>query len=70
MDFGGFSELDTLSLNYLETECLDLPNVFGAPLQSSHTTAGGVNQEGGAPKKDVKTDAGEASEDKRDNANG
>lgn len=65
---GGFTELDTLSLNYLETECLDLPNVFGAPLQSSHTTAGGANNEGGAPTKDVKTDAGEASEDKRDNA--
>ena len=65
---GGFTELDTLSLNYLETECLDLPNVFGAPLQSSHTTAGGTNNEGGAPTKDVKTDAGEASEDKRDNA--
>ena len=63
---GGFSELDTLSLNFLETECLDLPNVFGAPLQSSHTTAGGGNQEGGAPIKDVKTDDGEASEDKRD----
>lgn len=65
---GGFSELDTLSLNYLETECLDLPNVFGAPLQSSHTTAGSIDQEGGAPTKDVKTDDGEASEDKRDNA--
>lgn len=63
---GGFSELDTLSLNFLETECLDLPNVFGAPLQSSHTTAGDNAQEGGAPTKDVKTDDGEASEDKRD----
>lgn len=63
---GGFSELDTLSLNFLETECLDLPNVFGTPLQSSHTTAGDSEQEGGAPIKDVKTDDGEASEDKRD----
>lgn len=62
---GGFSELDTLSLNYLETECLDLPNSFGSPLQSSHTQSG---KEAGGQTKDVKTDDGEASEDKRDGA--
>lgn len=43
----GFSELDTLSLNFLEQECLNITNKF-IPLQSSHTQSGTV----GAPTKD------------------
>ena len=67
---GGFSELETLSLNFLEVECLDLPNTFGPPLQSSHTASGEPGSEGGAPTKDNDeiTDDGEASKDKRDKA--
>lgn len=61
-----FSELETLALNFLETECLDLHNKF-IPVQSSHTTAG--SDTGGAPTKDSDelTDDGESSKDKRDN---
>ena len=61
-----FSELETLALNFLETECLDLHNKF-IPVQSSHTTAG-TSDTGGAPTKDADeiTDDGEASREKRD----
>ena len=59
-----FSELDTLALNFLENDCLDLHSKF-IPVQSSHTTAG--TGEAGRPEQDVKTDDGEASEEKRDN---
>lgn len=61
-----FSELETLALNFLETECLDLHNKF-IPVSSSHTQSGsGTN---GAPTKDSDelTDDGEASRDKKDN---
>ena len=63
-----FSELETLALNFLETECLDLHSKF-IPVQSSHTTSG--SDTGGAPEKDTDelTDDGEASKDKRDKAN-
>lgn len=60
-----FSELDTLALNFLENDCLDLHSKF-IPVQSSHTTAGDSNGEAGRPEQDVKTDDGEASEEKRD----
>ena len=64
----GFSERETLSLNFLENECL---NVEFKPVQSSHTTAGGDNEGGGQTKSDTEiTDDGEASKDKRDAANG
>ena len=43
---------------------LDLKNKF-IPVSTSHTQSG--SDTGGAPEKDVKTDAGEASEEKRDN---
>ena len=62
-----FSELETLALNFLETECLDLHNKF-IPVQSSHTTAGTGSDTGGAPTKDNDeiTDEGEASREKRE----
>ena len=71
----GFSEKQTLALNYLENECLD---INFTPVQSSHTTAGGVGNEGGGQTKstsggsgeDALTDDGEASQDKRDTSNG
>lgn len=65
-----FSELDTMALNFLENECLDLHSKF-IPVQSSHTTAGG-SETGGAPEKDADeiSDDGEASKEKRDRANG
>ena len=60
-----FSELETLALNFLENECLDLHSKF-VPVQSSHTTAG--SDTGGAPTKDNDeiSDEGEASRDKRE----
>ena len=61
-----FSELETLALNFLENECLDLHSKF-VPVQSSHTTAG-TSDTGGAPTKDTDeiSDEGEASRDKRE----
>lgn len=61
-----FSELETLALNFLEIECLDLHTKF-VPVQSSHTTAG-TSDTGGAPTKDSDeiTDDGESSREKRD----
>lgn len=65
-----FSELDTLALNFLENDCLDLQNKF-IPVKSSHTTSGS-SETGGAPTKDPDdlTDEGEASIDKKDKSNG
>jgi hypothetical protein len=69
----GFSEKETLALNFLESECL---NLNFTPVQSSHTTSNSGDDEGGAPEKstsggvDSITDSGEDSQDKRDNANG
>lgn len=72
-NLNGFSELDTISLNFLEEQCLQLTSKF-VPLQSSHTQTGAedVNATGGAPQKDSSdlTDDGEASRDKKDKANG
>ncbi len=45
----GFSELETLALNYLENDVLKLHEKF-IPLQTASTQSGG-NSEGGAPKK-------------------
>lgn len=65
----GFSELETLSLNFLENDILKLHEKF-VPLQSSNTMNTGDLQktEGGAPtKSDTEiTDDGEASKDKKD----
>jgi hypothetical protein len=67
----GFSELDTLALNYLENECLQLRDKF-IPVQSSHTQSGSMDDKAGAPTKDESdlTDDGEKSRDKRDRAKG
>lgn len=66
--FNGFSEMQTLAMNFLEIDCLGLDEKF-IPPQSANTQSGSSNT-GGAPEKDVKTDDGEASEDKRDKSNG
>lgn len=64
----GFSELDTLSLNFLGNEILDLPNRFKV-LTSANTVS---NKEGGGQTKtDTEiSDEGEASRDKRDRSGG
>lgn len=61
----GFSELDTLSLNYLEKDILNLNKRF-VPLQTASTQSG--DSEGGAPEKsDVEISSeGEKSRQKRD----
>ena len=66
-----FSEMDTLALNFLEINCLGLDQAL-IPLQSSHTQNGDSSSTGGAPTKDPGelTDDGEASQEKRDQANG
>lgn len=64
----GFSELDTLALNFLEEEILGITEKF-VPLQSSYTQSG--NDQGGRPTKDDDEigDDGDASRTKRDRAN-
>jgi hypothetical protein len=64
----GFSELDTLSLNYLEKDVLKLNERF-IPLQTASTQSG--NNEGGAPEKSDTEISGEGSEtkDKEKNIN-
>lgn len=72
-----FSELETLSLNFLEEDCLNLSEKL-VPLQSSNTMntgdlrSGSDNPEGGAPEKsDTEiTDDGEASREKRETSRG
>lgn len=65
----GFSALDTMALNFLEEEVLEVTTKF-VPLQSSYTQTG--DSEGGRPtSSDTEiTDDGESSRDKRDKANG
>ena len=67
----GFSELDTMALNFLEEECLQITDKF-KPLQSSHTQNGEDKEESGAPTKSDGeiSDDGEASRDKRDRSKG
>lgn len=69
----GFSELDTLAMNFLEEECLGLTDKF-VPLKSSHTTSSDAlsDKKSGGQEKDADelTDDGEASKDKKDNSNG
>ena len=67
----GFSERETIAMNFLEEKCLDVTSRF-VPLQSSFTSSGkDILDEGGRPAAEdgeVSTD-GEASRDKRDRAN-
>lgn len=65
--FNGFSEKDTLALARLENDILGLQDMFSYPLISSHTTS---SKDIGRPKQDVRTDDGEANDDKRDRTNG
>ena len=69
----GFSEKETLALNFLEEEVLKVSEKF-VPLQSSYTQSGNENGDGsdGAPTKDPDdlTDDGEASREKKDKAKG
>jgi hypothetical protein len=68
-NINGFSELDTLALNFLEEDCLQLTNKF-VPLQSSHVQSG-ANESGGQTMDDDEISSeGEASRDKKDNAKG
>ena len=64
----GLSELDTLSLNYLENDILHLTDRF-TPLQSSHTQSGDGKVGQGAPTKDEVTDEGDRSRENK-GANG
>ncbi len=65
----GFSALETMSLNFLEEDCLEVSSKF-VPMQSSNTMNTG-NLQGGRPTAeetgDQLTDDGESSRDKRDN---
>ena len=70
-NLNGFSELDTVALNFLEENCLQLSKKF-VPLQSANTQSGSSDSSVGAPEKDSDelTDDGEASRDKKDKAKG
>lgn len=64
----GFSERDTLALNFLESEVL---NLHFTPVQSTHTTNGSDLEDGKPTLSDDEiSDEGEASRDKRDKAKG
>lgn len=64
----GFSELDTLALNFLEEDCLQLSSRF-VPLQTSYVQSG--KESGGQTKSDGDLSSeGEASRDKKDKAKG
>lgn len=68
----GFSELETISMNFLEEDCLELSSKF-VPMQSSNTMNTG-NLKDGKPTAEesgkVLTDEGEDSRDKKDKSNG
>lgn len=73
MSINGLSEIDTLSLLYLENEVLKLQDIMIYPLHSSFTISSKDNGDtdpvtGGRPKDTVQTTDGEASEEKRDSA--
>lgn len=69
----GYNELETLSMNFLQNDVLNIHEAF-IPLNSSHTTSSSDKDGGGQTKSvggaDGLTDDGEASRDKRDRANG
>lgn len=62
-----FTEKETMALNYLENEVLNLNEVF-VPLNSSHTQSSSDNTKPELDDDEL-TDDGEASRDKSDNAN-
>ena len=66
----GLTEKDTLAMNHLANDILDLPTVL-RPLQSSYTQSGkDINKKAGRPEAGSNiTDEGEASQDKRDRSN-
>jgi hypothetical protein len=67
----GFSAKDTIALNFLEEQCLNLGTLF-VPLQSTHTqscSATGDEETGGRPKNETSTDESESSAEKRDRNN-
>lgn len=66
----GFSELDTLALNYLEEEVLLLGDKFDDPLSSTYTRSSYYGSRWGRPRSDDGdlTDDGEASREKSDQA--
>ena len=68
-NINGFSELDTLALNFLEQDCLQLSDKL-IPLNSSYTTSS--NNDGVKPTLDDDeiSSEGEASRDKKDKSNG
>ena len=72
-NLNGFNELETMSLNFLQSEVLNITESF-KPLQSSHTQSSSDNKGGGQTKDiggaDGISDDGEASQDKRDRSNG
>ena len=67
----GMSELDTLALNFLENDCLNLHEKF-IPMSSSYTQSGSAIDNIGRPKEsdNTITDDGEASRDKTDKKKG
>lgn len=69
----GYNELETLSMNFLQNDVLNIHDTF-IPLNSSHTTSSSDNEGGGQTKNiggsDGLTDDGESSRDKRDKSNG
>ena len=65
----GFSERETIAMNFLEEQCLDVTSKF-VPLQSSFTQSGAPDSDGGRPRDDEQTSDGEASEEKRDKVKG
>ena len=58
----GFSELDTLALNFLEKDILDLKNRF-EPLKTASTSSNKDNEGGGQEKDGQLTDEGEETRD-------
>ena len=64
----GFSELDTLALNYLERDVLQLDKKF-VPLQTASTQSGKNNESGAPEKSDTEiSDEGSETRDKEKNA--
>ena len=65
----GFSELDTLALNFLEEDCLQLSSRF-VPLQTSYVQSGSSDNTKPTLDDSTITSEGEASRDKKDKAKG
>ena len=63
----GFSELDTISLNYLEEECLKLHEKFSYPLSTSYTQ---TDKESGGQEKDIDDLTDDGLRDRDEDLNG